>query len=364
VSPPRAALEQALRAAGRRLALLSGLRRAGWVLLAAVVALEVGFALQPWLPTLAAAAWAASGLLAAGGAAAVVARRPGAGVVAGVLDARLGRGACVATGAEALGGAHALFADLVVAEAAGALEGASLRRLLPFRLPVGLVLGAAAAALLPALILARPVGAAGAAGLEEPPTLLSPDVLAGGGGDAPEEEPADAPDGPGALTLLDEGPGADEAAADPLAAFSPELAEVLRRRLAELAREAGATGATGGPGAADPAAPARDGPGGARAVDERLRGGDAEGALEAMAELAEAAGRGDRAAAAELAALSERLGPPGGGRGPAPDPAAPDHAPDAAPADDLAEGGRRGRLPWALAVARDRYFAANTKEQE
>ena len=358
----------ALAGAVRRLRLRSLLEQVGWALLAAVLAGELALALWPHAP-------AGAGLLALAGAlgAAFALRRawrarPGTGLAAAVLDARLG-GAALSTAAEALGGAHPRFGGLVLAEAAARLEGHSLAALLPLRAPAGLLMGGAAAALLPALLLAPAARGAALPPVPAPPSLLSPQALAGGGapggaapaGEAPGEEPAQP--APGDAQLAVPVPAGAGPELDALAGYPPEVADLLRARLEELARELppGGGGASGAPGepaeSGEPAGPA--GPG---ALERALAGRDPEALLAALEAEAAAAARGDQAAAARLRELADRLGPPGAGAGEGSAtgaPAAPEPEGGAVlPPGPEGAGGRARALPPELRTALRRYFAA------
>src|SRR5690606_1021212 len=168
-----------------------------------------------------------------------------AALAAAVLDARLGCGGLLAAAGEASAGAHPRFAAPLLAQAATTLAGVSLGRLLPLRPPPGLLAGAAAAVLLPLLVLAG--GADGADAQRPGPapvSLLSPEAAAGGA--AGEGQAGDE------LALVPiPAPSAAQPTADPFAALPLDVAEALRAQLAELAatlpRGEGAPGAAPGP---------------------------------------------------------------------------------------------------------------------
>lgn len=340
----RERVEAALATATRRLFLRGLVEGAGWALLALLLALELALALAPHAPGLAVA------LLLAGGAGALVALvrawrvRPGAAMAASVLDAGLG-GAALATAQETLGGGHARFAGLVLDEAALRLERRALSALVPLRAPAGLLLAAAALALLPALLLAPGSAArAGEPGLA-PPSLLSAAALSGG---EPAGGAIESPVGPpAALALVAATPEAG--GADPLAAFPAELKEVLRARLEELVRSLppGAGGGAAGEAAARPETE----------LGSAMAAGDAEAVLAALERLAADARGGDRPAAARLAELARAVGPPGGGGSSGdvePSRGGSGPLPVVEPAG--ASGGRVQGLPRQLEAAVERYF--------
>lgn len=325
----------------RRLALRVGLRRAGWFLLAAILVLEVGLALSatPLVVISAILALAAFGCL-------VNPPRPSLTLTAAVLDAQLAQGATLTTAAEALGGAHPRFAPSLLHDARAALEGVSLRAALPVRLPVGLVLGAAAAVMLPLLLPngARANSDLGAA--PEVPSLLAPNALGGPAtGDSGEAKP------PGLAPKLEIVPlaGGEPPARDPFAALPLDVAEALRKRLAELSRDLPrGTGSTG-------AAPQEDSSQEPDALSQALRAGDAQRARRELERLAKTAGKGDRTAATRIRRLADAVGAPGGGTAPArPDPKSVKTGTD--PEVGPRRGGRAAALPWALRVSVERYF--------
>jgi hypothetical protein len=328
-----ARVEQLLGAAGRRLSWLGALQRSGWVLLIGVGLVELAVLVDGG-PLLAAALLTAS--CGAGLVALVLSRRaPASGLVAAVVDARLESGGVIAAAAEALTGEHPRFAPLVLEEAQRVLEGWTPAGLVPFRAPPGLLLGSAALILLPALLGGR-ASAQPAAGAAGPPSLLSPEWVRGGGAEGGAAEPLTTDD---ELTVAEGGAPTED---DPLAAFAPELAELVRERLGELAREHGVGGAAA-------SAPGSEGP--ADEAARALAAGEPEQALAALEELAGAAAAGDRAAAAALAGLAERAGA-GAGLNETTQPL--DPAPIGAPI--VLEGGRRARLPRLLETTRRRYF--------
>jgi hypothetical protein len=351
-------LERTLSRAERRLALRRGLVRGGWTATSGVLLLEVGLlagdalGLTPGAAILPGAlALAAAPLLVA------LAPRPGRRVTAAVLDARLDLGATLVTAAEALDGQHARFRAPVLAEAGRALTGRSLAAALPVQAPAGLLLGGAAAALLPAVLMGLGAGARPTTGGGDALPLLvglDPRSSGSGAGDAPASAdgapaPADAPLAASPLTGPADG-------ADPLGGLAPEVAAVLRERLAELMRalpprpaDAAASAPAGAPDQPDDD------------LARALRAGDAAAALRAFEDLSRAASAGDPAATRRLAdlAAAERAG---AGTGAAPDepPTAPDGAgPAPSAATDRGLGGARERLPRELELASRRYFEAS-----
>jgi hypothetical protein len=299
--------------------------------------------------------------LAGAGATALAVRRatPSAPLAAAVLDELLGRGATLATAAEALEGAHPRFAPALLAEADAALVAVDLRRLLPLRASAGLLLAAAVAVLWGALLpSARAEPAAPA-----PQTRTPLVALLGGGAGPAEGEPAPTPAGldPGDVVAVRAAPG-DDPAADPaaaLAARAPEAAALLQEQLEALLTRVAAVG--GAPGQADPALPAAT-----PALDEALRSGDLAAARAELERLAEAAGRGDRAAEARLGELTRTLGQAldpgaagsGSGSG-AEDPPAPSAGPAPPTTTPPTGDAGRGRRPWALDATTRRYFDAD-----
>lgn len=350
----------ALGTAARRLRLRGLLERGGWALLGAVLLGEAVVALRPHAPGAALGLALAGGLGVAIGVARTWGRAPSPALAAAVLDAGLG-GAALSTAAEALAGAHPRFGGLVLAEAATRLEGRPLRALIPLRAPAGLLLGGAAAALLPTL-LAAPATARATSASPRLPSLLSPQALAGGGAGepAPDGPPAGA-DAPEALTVLP-APAGLESQADPLSGFAPELADLLRERLQEAARALPASpDHQGGPRGA-PADPSGRSP--TAALEQALAGSDPEAALAALARAAEAAEH-DRAAAARLRELADRLGSAGvgAGTGPAPDPAPTPPGPAGdAPAPEASGSVGDGPSAWSpeQRTAVRRYFAGSS----
>ncbi len=345
---PERAVARTLRAAARRLAWRAGLARAGWTALGAVLLVEVGAAAPPG-SAVRLLALGAGGLAALAVPIALIrAPRCTPAVAAAVLDARLERGGLLAAAAEASAGAHARFAAPLLAQAAAALEGVSLGRLLPLRPPPGLLAGAAAAVLLP-LVLAG--GAEGADALPPGPapiSLLSPEAAGGGAsepGAADEQEPV-----VGLVPVP--APSAAEPASDPFAALPLDVADALRAQLGELAE-------TLPRGEAPPgAAPGEAHAAGEDALARALAAADGAAAREAVAQLAQAARGGDRAAAAALAELAERVGAAGEGAAAGPElaPLEPATGPGVGPGPAAPTSGRRARPPWLLREASRRYF--------
>lgn len=358
-------VQRALRGAARRLALRGGLARAGWMLLAGVVLLEVGLAATlrlgltgAWVPGAAALVLAPTLLL--------LAPRPGPEVAAGVLDARLGTGAALVTAAEALDGRHGRLGAEAVLEGRRALDGRSPRAALPLQAPAGLLLGAAAAALLPAVLFgarAELAGASGAAGGATPTLTLDlrPPGGGGGGGGGGDTLPGDALPDLAAVSAAD--PGVAAGGDDPLSALPPEVAAVVRERLeAALQPAASAAGAAAeGAGDAGDAGGEADDP-----LVRALRAGDGAAALSALDDLTRDAAQGDPRAARRLEALAREAGRAGAGAGGAADPGALADAPGRAggsPTDSQAGpwrgGGARARLPLELELASRRYFESS-----
>ncbi|MCO5167207.1 MAG: hypothetical protein M9894_12715 [Planctomycetes bacterium] len=236
-SPVARIVARTLARARLRLALRRAVVRAGWALLAGVLLLEVGLAAGAALEVR--GAWLPGALaLVLAPALLVATRRPSPEVAAAVLDARLGTGAALATAAEALEGRHGRFTPVVLAEAERALVGRSLRQALPVQAPAGLLLGAAAAALLPAVLAGRSAAATGAARPGEAPAVVGLDLRAGGGEVGGPDGSVDgsgdaAPAGPGERAALAPAPDA----VDPLGALPPRgVAAVLRERLDDALR--------------------------------------------------------------------------------------------------------------------------------
>jgi hypothetical protein len=350
-------LEVLLGRARRRLGWMVGLRQAAWALLGAVLVGEAGLALVGLgLPSLGAGliALAVCGL-AMGLALGLRAGRPSARTAAQVLDARLDSGAALASAAEALEGEHGRFRGLLLAEASPHVElaeGRGLSELLPVRAPTGLLLGAAAAAFIPVLLPGGVGASAAAATTSGPPSLLAAELAAGGGG-AETGEPGDVE----AWAVVNAGPDADQtldSAPDPFAAFSPEVADLLRERVAQLARDSSAASAPGdGAGSAAGPSPEASDP-----LRQALRRGDPEAAMAALDALAEAAARGDASARLELEELGGAAAGSGGGAlslGALPSEATvPSNV--STTADVAYPAQRRERLPWLLREASRRYF--------
>lgn len=351
-------VERSVRHARRRLALRVGLVRAGWSVLAGVVLLEVGLAAGA--ATGVAGAWAPGAvLLALAPALLVVGPRPAPSVAAAVLDARLGAGATLATAVEALEGRHGRFAARVLAEAERALAGRSLRDALPLQAPAGLLLGGAAAALLPAVLLGGGAGLLGTheAGPAAPTLTLDLRPQAPGGGPATGEPVTDAP-APDPVVVTPAEAEAALGAADPLRGLPPEVAAALRERLeaALAALPPGAAPSTTAGDGATPSATHDDDP-----LGQALRQGDAAGALRAVDDLARAAAEGDRLAARRLDELARRAARAGAGAGAGVDGADPPPAGGHDPGPAHAWGGLgRERLPLELELASRRYFEAAT----
>lgn len=357
-------LERTLSRAERRLALRGGLVRGGWMLLTGIVLLELGLLLGDALGLAQGAAALPGGLaLAAAPALVALAPRPGRRVTAAVLDARLASGATLATAAEALDGEHARFRGPVLAEARRALAGRSLAAALPVQAPAGLLLGGAAAALLPAVLMGFTLGAGRSSGDgASTPQIVGLDLRAapagGGGAAGPTGEPEEPADALVATPLL-AAPGSPAAPVDPLAGLPPEVAALLRERLAEALRGVPSRAPAGAPPAPE-VAPANDPD---DDLARALRAGDAGGALRAFEDLARDASAGDAAATARLADLASATDRAGAGAGPDRTPTAPDGAPSpsGAPsgAPERGPGGARERLPLELELASRRYFEAS-----
>ncbi|RMG19053.1 MAG: hypothetical protein D6731_00445 [Planctomycetota bacterium] len=354
--PDEEALRRLLGTAARRLALRHGLRRSGGGFLAALLALEAGWLLSALLP------WAPGVGTAIGGGCALFGLVrllrtpwPSAVLAAEVLDALLGSGAAVASGAEALAGGHARFRRALLREASRRLEGLRLGELLPLRAPPGMLLATGAALLLPFVV--PDLGEAGPAEARAPRLRSLLEAPAAGAG---AEEGSGEPVALGAGEwLFAPVPGAE--APRPEDALPLDLADALRSELGAILAElppatgtgTGAAEATGG--AVDPASADRA-RGEAEALVEAFAAGDSETARATLERLARRARAGDGAAARALAGLADGLAPPGAG----PSEAAPDRSPPASGAPKAASEaptrGRREALPWALEEARRRYF--------
>jgi len=351
VTTERAEVERFLSAAQRRLARQRGLERASAPLLAALIATELALAFPAGQALL-------SGLALLAGLAAlwraVSGPQPDVLGAASLLDARCESGAALASAAEALDGQHPRFAEWLLAEARAQLAERRPSELLPWRPPAALVLGGAAAALLPLVLLQPREAALAESGSAR--SLLDPVLIAGGGGGEGGE--AAEPDAEGRLALLPATPERPALSdADPFAALPLDVADELREQLAQLAQSLEAQALEGGgasseaqgpePGAGEPEASASE-------LEQALRRGDSEAARRALQELAEEAAAGDAAAQVEARELSQRAragagGAEGGAQGAQPTPAG------------QGEGGgptraSAGRLPPELRAAVQRYF--------
>lgn len=342
----RESFERFLRAARGRLTRQRALERASAPLLAALIAAELALAFPPGQAALAGLALCC---FLAGLARAVSAPRPSALWAASLLDARCESGASLASAAEALAGQHPRFGGWLLAEAQTLLSERRPSELLPWRPPAALVLGGAAAALLP-LVLLQPSEAGPAAGQRGARSLLDPVLIAGGGGGEPGAAAETAEEG--RLALL---PATPERPAlpdgDPFAALPLDVAAELRARLAELAESlegGGSAGAAGSePGVGEPE-------GGESSLEQALARGDAEAARRALQELAEEAAGGDAAAQARARALSERARA-GGGLAAGQGEGSSSSAPGGGAAGDPTRA-RAGALPPELRAAVQRYF--------
>ncbi|HBP17637.1 MAG TPA: hypothetical protein DEA08_07580 [Planctomycetes bacterium] len=339
-------VERFLQAARRRLARQGALERASAPLLAALIAAELALAFPSAQPLLAGGALLCS---LAALARAASAPRPSALWAASLLDARCESGATLASAAEALEGQHPRFAEWLLGEARALLAERRPSELLPWRPPAALVLGGAAAALLP-LVLLQPSEASPTRERGGARSLLDPVLIAGGGGGEGGE--AAEPDPEGRLALLPatpERPALPDA--DPFAALPLDVAEELRAELGKLARSLEGGGASAGARGADqdpqdPAAPESE-------LEQALRRGDAEAARRALQELSAEAASGDAAARAKARELSQRAragaGVAEGDEGAPPPPASQGEA------GGPTRAGARG-LPPELRAAVQRYF--------
>lgn len=342
-------LARLLSRASRRLALAVAARSAGWLSLAALLGVQVGLALRGLHPTASTVAMTLAAALGAGAGIVLLTRsRPKTALVAEVLDVRLGRGAILASAAEALDAPDSRFTPSVLRAAASAVEGVSLAKLLPLRPPPALLFASVATLLLPfALPSGGPAQAqateSGLASLLDPAALQSGD---GGAGDAATV--SDAPDGAPLVPVLTP----DSAATDPVPALPLDVLQHLRERLKALMAELPPSGASGGD------AHSAESPSDREALEEALASGDAARILRELERAAADAKAGDRAAALRLEELADAISPPGDGRGDGASETVPPT--EGADGSDLSSGGRGlPALPQRLRDACQRYFSSS-----